>query len=175
MDKLLEIKNLAVNFYLDGQVIRAVERVNFYIGEKEILVLAGESGSGKTVTALSITAILPPSAKIVSGEANFSGKDLLTLSKNELTRIRGKEIAYIFQEPASYLNPVYTIGEQIIETIMLHQDKDRRQACWEAHLLLGLVKIPEPQRVLASYPHQLSGGMNQRAFIAMAWPAAPGC
>lgn len=173
MANLLEIRDLKVKFYLDNQAIDAVDGVNLDIDYNEVLVLAGESGSGKSVTALSITRILPDNAKIISGEINFCGRDLLKTDETDLVRIRGEKIAYIFQEPTAFLNPVYTIGSQIVEAIMLHQNKALPQARKEAEELLRLVKIKEPVRVMLDYPHQLSGGMNQRAFIAMALACKP--
>jgi len=173
MENLLEIRNLKVIFVQGNSVISAVDGVDLDIGKDEVVVLAGESGSGKTITALSITKVLPKSAKIVSGSANFNGRDLLQLGEESLLNFRGKEIAYIFQEPTSFLNPVYSIGNQIIEAIMLHQNKSKKQAREEALDLLNLVKMAQPQRVLLDYPHQLSGGMNQRAFMAMALACKP--
>jgi len=173
MENLLEIRNLKVNFHLENQIITAVEDVNIVIKRGEVLILAGESGSGKTITALSITKVLPQNAKIVSGSIFFHGQDLLKLDNKSLTKIRGKEIAYIFQEPTSYLNPVFSIGNQIIEAIMLHQNKTKKQAQIEAKELLNLVNIKDPEKVLYDYPHQLSGGMNQRVFIAMALACKP--
>lgn len=173
MGNLLEIRDLKVNFCSNGNSVCAVDGADIDIPEGQIVVLAGESGSGKTVSALSVTKILPPSAKIISGKINFSGQDLLTLDEERLTEIRGKKIAYIFQEPTSYLNPVYTIGDQIMEPIILHQDKSAKDAYVEAIELLNLVKIQDPKRVFLDYPHQLSGGMNQRVFIAMALACKP--
>ncbi|MBM3249722.1 MAG: ABC transporter ATP-binding protein [Candidatus Omnitrophica bacterium] len=173
MGNLLEIRNLKVNFNLDDQVITAVDGVDLDVREGEVLVLAGESGSGKTVTALSITRLLPRTAEIVSGSVMLRGKDLARLSEDSLAAIRGKEIAYIFQEPSSFLNPVYTIGNQLLEAITLHHGKDKEEALKEARELLALVKIREPERVLLDYPHQLSGGMNQRVFLAMALACRP--
>lgn len=173
MTDILEIKDLKLNFYLNGQIITAVDGVNLDIDSGEVLVLAGESGSGKTITALAITKILPKTARIISGNINFYGRDLLTLDEGSLVRIRGKEIAYIFQEPTSFLNPVYTIGNQIMEVIILHQHKTKKEARSEAKELLNLVKIKDAERVLLDYPHQLSGGMNQRVFIAMALACKP--
>lgn len=173
MQNLLEIKELKVSFFLDDKIITAVDGVNLCIAYHEVLVLAGESGSGKTITALAATKILPQNAKVVSGSANFMGRDLLKLEEASLVKIRGKEIAYIFQEPTSFLNPVYTVGNQIIETIMLHQNKTKNEARWGALELLTKVGIKDPQRALLAYPHQLSGGMNQRAFIAMSLACRP--
>ncbi len=173
MDNLLEVKNLKVNFYLEKQVITAVEAVSLHIKSGEILLLAGESGSGKTVASLAITKIIPASARIISGRVIFEGQDLLNMDENSLRRVRGAKIAYIFQEPASYLNPVYSIGNQILEAIILHQNKTRKEALKIAAELLGLVRIKDPQRVLFDYPHQLSGGMNQRVFLAMALACRP--
>lgn len=173
MRNLLEINGLKVDFYLNRQIITAVDGVNLYIAPNETLVLAGESGSGKSVSALSITRILPRNAKITGGRIIFEGKDLARAAEAELVRVRGGEIAYIFQEPTSYLNPVYTIGDQIIEAMILHQNKSVKDARREAEALLGQVKIKDPGKTMLDYPHQLSGGMNQRAFIAMALACRP--
>lgn len=169
----MEIRNLQVEFSLNQQVINAVAGVDLDIAKGKIVVLAGESGSGKTVTALSITKIIPPNAKITAGNINFAGQELLKLDESALIKIRGREIAYIFQEPASFLNPVYSIGNQIAETLILHQKMSRIEAYKEAVELLNLVKIRQPERVVSAYPHQLSGGMNQRVFLAMALACKP--
>lgn len=173
MDKLLEIKNLKVSFYLDNKTLAAVKGTNLEIANGQVLVLAGESGSGKTITALSIAKILPANARVDDGEIIFEGRDLLKMDEKSLSKIRGKEIAYIFQEPTAYLNPVYTIGNQITEAIILHQDKNKKEAAKETLELLGRVRIQDPERVSLDYPHQLSGGMNQRALIAMALACKP--
>jgi len=173
MDKLLEIKNLKVSFYPGNKTLDAVCGVNLEIINGQVLVLAGESGSGKTITALSIARILPANARIDNGEIRFEGRDLLRMDEKSLSKIRGKEIAYIFQEPTAYLNPVYTIGNQIAEAIILHQDKNKKEAAKETLELLGRVQIRDPERVSFDYPHQLSGGMNQRALIAMALACKP--
>lgn len=173
MDKLLRIRNLRVEFGPGAKTNTAVEQADLDIGRNETLVLAGESGSGKTITALSITKVLPASARIISGSILFEDSDLLRLDEESLVRIRGGKIAYVFQEPVSYLNPVYTIARQIAETITQHQGKSRQEAIKEAISLLAKVKIRDPERAAFSYPHQLSGGMNQRAFIAMALACRP--
>jgi len=173
MKTLLEVKNLRVNFNLNGKQFTAVDGVDFNINESETVILSGESGSGKTITALSLTKNLPFSAEIISGSVVFEGTDLLKMDEIGLSQIRGAKISYIFQEPTSYLNPVFTIGSQITEAIILHQAKSKLKAQKDAQELLGMVKLKEPQRVLDSYPHQLSGGMNQRVFIAMALACRP--
>ncbi|HTY44639.1 MAG TPA: ABC transporter ATP-binding protein [Patescibacteria group bacterium] len=169
MGHLIEVNDLRVSF----GATPAVDGISFQIRENEVLVLAGESGSGKTVTALALTRILPASARIVSGSVTFRGQDLLALKEEGLAQTRGRDIAYIFQEPASFLNPVFTIGSQIMEAIILHQARTKQDARKEALALLGLVQIKEPERVFASYPHQLSGGMNQRVFTAMSLACRP--
>jgi ABC-type dipeptide/oligopeptide/nickel transport system ATPase component len=173
MNTLLEVRDLKVDFHLDDQIISAVDGVNFDVKINETVVLAGESGSGKTVTALALTRILPVNAKIISGQVNFAGRKLFDLDEEGLIKIRGKEIAYIFQEPVSFLNPVYTIGDQISEIIMLRSKMEKNRAYTETLRLLGEVKITDPERVFFSYPHQLSGGLNQRAFIAMSLASEP--
>jgi len=173
MPNLLEIRKLKVDFFINNQVITAVQEANLYIKEEEVLVLAGESGSGKTITALSVTKILPPTASIASGSIIFNGKELTKLDESHLIGIRGRQIAYIFQEPVSYLNPVYSVGNQISEAIMLHQKKTKKEAEEETRKLLELVKLKDAHRVSQNYPHQLSGGMNQRIFIAMALACKP--
>ncbi len=170
---LLEIKNLKVVFRLDKQVITAVDGVDLAVNENETLVLAGQSGSGKSITCLSVTGILPPAARVVSGSIKFKGEDLLKKDGEALRRIRGGEIAYIFQEPVAYLNPVFTIGDQIAEAVMLHQNMPRAEALDEAEKLMTMVEIKEPRQRLAAYPHNLSGGMNQRVMIAMALACKP--
>ncbi len=173
MENLLEIKDLKVNFESDKHTVQAVDGVYLHIEKGETLILVGESGSGKTITALSITQVLPRNARIISGSINFNGIDLLKSDNKTLSAIRGKEIAYIFQEPTSYLNPVFTIGNQIVETIMLHQNKTKKEAFLEAAELLNLVNIRDPKSIIFDYPHQLSGGMNQRVLIAMALACKP--
>jgi ABC-type dipeptide/oligopeptide/nickel transport system ATPase component len=173
MERLLEVKNLRVDFRLENQLIHAVNGVDLKVDRNETVVLAGESGSGKTITALSLTRILPPNASIVSGEILLDGQNIMELDQKQMSGIRGKKIAYVFQEPTSYLNPVYTIADQITEAIILHQKFKPKEARAQAKDLLEQVKINEPERVLSSYPHQLSGGMNQRVFIAMSLACKP--
>jgi ABC-type dipeptide/oligopeptide/nickel transport system ATPase component len=173
MPNILEIKKLKVDFLFNNQFITAVQEVNLFIREGEVLVLAGESGSGKTITALSITRILPKAAAITSGSIIFNARELTKLDEPGLIAIRGRQIAYIFQEPVAYLNPVYSVGNQITEAIMLHQGKSKKEAEEKARELLELVKLKDAPRVIHNYPHQLSGGMNQRVFIAMALACRP--
>ena len=169
MNMLLEIRNLTVTF----GPFKAVDGIDIAIQEGEFFALVGESGSGKTLTALSVTRLLPPAAKIESGNILFQGKDLLSLPEEALRRLRGKDISYVFQEPATSLNPVLTIGEQIIEAITLHRALPRKEASKEAAAMLEKVAIPAPKVFLKAYPHQLSGGMKQRAMIAMALVSRP--
>jgi ABC-type dipeptide/oligopeptide/nickel transport system ATPase component len=173
LQDLLSINNLRVSFRLGGNNIEVVKGASFYVKNDEVLVLAGESGSGKSITSLALTKILPENAVIDSGEVHFAGRDLLKLDETSLAQLRGGEIGYIFQEPSSFLNPVYTIGSQMIEAIRMHQHKDKKSARIEALDLLSRVSISDPLRALESYPHQLSGGMNQRAFIAMSLACGP--
>ena len=173
MKLLLQIKNLKVEFPHGRQVVRALEGVDLEIYEGEVLVLAGESGSGKSLTALTVTRLLPENARITSGEIIFQGQDLLKLNEKELEGIRGRDISYIFQEAAASLNPVLTVGSQIVEGIILHQDKTKKEAEAMALELLQSVRLPHPGQILRSYPHQLSGGMNQRVMIALALSSRP--
>ena len=179
MPPLIEVKDLKTNFYTAGGVVRAVNGVDFTIDREKTLGVVGESGCGKSVTALSIMALVRPPGRIDSGEILFhrNGKtiDLTQLDpKGPMIRaIRGNEIAMIFQEPMTSLNPVYTIGNQIMESIMLHQKLGTRDARDKAIDMLRAVGIPVPERRVREYPHQLSGGMRQRAMIAMALSCNP--
>ncbi len=174
MAQLLEIKELYTYFYtLDG-VVRAVDGVSISLEGGETLGLVGESGCGKSVTALSIMRLVDePPGRIVSGKVMFQGSNLLELSEKRMQSIRGNRISMIFQEPMSSLNPVYTIGDQIAETLMLHQNMSRRQAWDRAVEMLYMVGIPSPQERVHDYPHQLSGGMRQRVMIAIAMACNP--
>jgi len=170
---LLKISNLKTFFYQEGREIKAVDDIDLEINKGEFVALVGESGSGKTVTGLSITKLIWHPGRIISGEATFDGRDLLKLPDDELRKLRGAGISYIFQEPTTSLNPVFTIGYQIAESIMLHKGLSRRQALKSAEDLLTQVGIDRPKDRLSSYPHQLSGGMKQRAMIAMAICSQP--
>jgi len=173
-DALLEIKNLKTYFYTDEGISKAVGGVDLEINRGEILGVIGESGSGKSVTALSVIQLVAiPPGKIVSGKIWFEGKNLLEMSLDEIRRIRGNKISMIFQEPMTSLNPVLTIGNQIIENIVTHQKLDKLQARKQAIEMLKLVGIPSPEKRIDEYPHQLSGGMRQRAMIAMALSCRP--
>ena len=170
----LLVKNLKVSFSTSKKELIAVRGISYQLNQGEILALVGESGCGKTVSALSILRLIQePPGKIVSGEILFAGKDLLKLKKKELQDRRGKDIAMIFQDPMTSLNPVLTIGEQIIETLLRHTSLSRKKAREKSFRLLEQVEIPSPQQKLDQYPHQLSGGMRQRAMIAMALSCSP--
>jgi peptide/nickel transport system ATP-binding protein len=171
---LLEVTDLRTHFFtLDG-VTRAVDGVGFSIRAGETLGIVGESGCGKSVTALSIMRLLPPRlGRVVSGSVAFEGTDLLALSEDEMRAMRGNRIAMIFQEPMTSLNPVLTIGEQIAEAVMIHQNKSRTEAMARAVEMLRLVRIPDAERRVGDYPHHFSGGMRQRVMIAMALSCNP--
>jgi oligopeptide/dipeptide ABC transporter ATP-binding protein len=170
----LLVKNLKVSFAASKKELIAVRGISYQLNQGEILALVGESGCGKTVSALSILRLIQePPGKIVSGEILFAGKDLLKLKKKELQDLRGKDIAMIFQDPMTSLNPVLTIGEQIIETLLRHTSLSRKKAREKSFRLLEQVEIPSPKQKLDQYPHQLSGGMRQRVMIAMALSCSP--
>ena len=173
-ERLLDVKNLKTYFFTDEGVVRAVDGVDLYIEKGETLGVVGESGCGKSVTALSIMKLIPqPPGRIVEGEINYNGTDLVTLPANKMRKIRGKEISMIFQEPMTSLNPVFTCGEQIAEAIRLHEGLGRREAMAKTADMLKLVHIPNAERRVKEYPHQLSGGMRQRIMIAMALSCNP--
>jgi peptide/nickel transport system ATP-binding protein/oligopeptide transport system ATP-binding protein len=171
---ILQVQDLRTHFFSEEGTARAVDGVNYEILEGETLGVVGESGCGKSVTSLSIMRLIPdPPGKIVGGRILFRGENLLTKSEREMRRIRGDDIAMIFQEPMMALNPVYTVGNQIMETVMLHRGIDRRAARAHAIEMLEKVGIPSPEKRVDNYPHEMSGGMKQRVMIAMAMSCDP--
>jgi peptide/nickel transport system ATP-binding protein len=174
MAPLLEVRDLRTDFYTDDGVFRAVDGVSFSIGKGRSLGIVGESGCGKSVTALSIMGLIPqPPGKIASGEIRFEGTDLLKLSAAAMRDLRGNQMAMIFQEPMTSLNPAFTIGDQIVEGLLRHQPLGRKAAREQALEMLRRVRIPSPESRYDDYPHHLSGGMRQRAMIAMALVCEP--
>ncbi len=171
--KLLEVKDLHTQFPTRAGLVRAVDGVSFQIERGELLGVVGESGCGKSITALSIMRLISPPGKIVSGEITFKGRNLLELSDSEMRQIRGDDIAMIFQDPMTSLNPVFTVGYQIAEALRLHKKLSRKDAKAAAIEAMKEVSIPDPARRAADYPHQLSGGMRQRVMIAMALACDP--
>jgi peptide/nickel transport system ATP-binding protein len=169
---LLEIKNLKVEFQSNGQAVRAVDGLSLSLEPGQVLCLVGESGCGKSATALSIARLLPePPARYAGGEILVEGRNVLEMSRSDLTKIRGGTVSYIFQDPAASLNPVFQVGHQIRESLKLHRPGEATSA--EVVRLLKLVGIPAPERRMHDYPFQLSGGMQQRVMIAMALAASP--
>ena len=174
MGTLLEVRNLKTHFVTRSGVVRAVDDVSWDVGESETVALVGESGCGKSVSALSIMRLVAgPSGQIVGGEIMFKGRDLLRLSEEEMRQVRGREIGMVFQEPMTSLNPVLTIGRQLTEGLEIHLGLSPAAAQRRAAELLGMVGIPDPERRLPQYPHQFSGGMRQRMMIAMALACNP--
>ncbi len=171
---LLELAHVQTYFYTDDGVAKAVDGVDYVVNAGETLAVVGESGCGKSVTALSIMRLIPePPGKIVGGDIRFEGHNLLTLSQQQMRKIRGNKISMIFQEPMTSLNPVFTIGSQIAEAVRLHQRLSKKDALDLAVDMLQLVGISSPEQRVREYPHQLSGGMRQRAMIAMALSCHP--
>jgi len=171
---LLEVRDLSVHFFAEEGVVRAVENVDLKVEPGEVLGLVGESGCGKSVTGLTLLRLIPiPPGKVVSGEILFDGKKLLELNEKKMEKVRGNDISMVFQEPMTSLNPVFTIGDQIMEAIMLHQGLHKSAARRRAIEMLDRVRIADPEKRIDSYPHQLSGGMRQRAMIAMALSCQP--
>src|SRR5215813_150964 len=171
--KILEIRNLTTRFKTRAGDLIAVNDVSFSIERGSTLALVGESGSGKSVTSLSIIRLISPPGRIVSGVINFESRDLMKLTGDEMRRLRGRDIAMIFQDPMTSLNPVYTVGNQISEVISLHEGLSARQARSKTIEIMARVRIPDPERRADEYPHQLSGGMRQRVMIAMALACNP--
>lgn len=173
-ERLLQVKDLRVYFDTDEGIVRALNGISFQINQSETLAVVGESGSGKSVTSLSIMQLIPrPPGRIVEGQILFCDENLIEKTESEMRRIRGNKIAMIFQEPMTSLNPVYTVGDQIAEAIVLHQKKSRRQAMRLAIEMLDLVGISEPSKRIKDYPYQMSGGMRQRVMIAIALSCRP--
>ncbi len=172
-EMLLEIRDLQTSFYTRDGVVKAVDGVNLYVKRGEVLGLVGESGCGKSVTSLSILRLVSQPGKIDGGEILFEGSNLLELSTGEMTKIRGDRIAMIFQQPQSSLNPVFKVGDQLAEVLQIHQGMNKKQGWARAVELLEQVGIPDPQRRVNAYPHELSGGMAQRVMIAMALASKP--
>ncbi len=173
-EPLLQVTGLKTHFFTDEGVVRAVDGVDMVIHKGETLGVVGESGCGKSVTALSVMRLIPqPPGRIVEGKILYNGRNLLDLKASEIRKIRGKEISMIFQEPMTSLNPVFTCGEQIAEAIRLHEGLGRRDAMDKTVEMLKLVHIPNAERRVKEYPHQLSGGMRQRVMIAMALSCNP--
>lgn len=173
MDAILEVKNLSTHFFTRAGVVKAVNEVSFTIERGATLALVGESGSGKSVTSLSVMRLIQSPGEIVAGEIFFNGKDLVKASDTEMRKIRGAEIAMIFQDPMTSLNPVYTVGDQIAEAIRLHENLPKKAAWMKSIEMMQRVKIPDAARRASDYPHQLSGGMRQRVMIAMALSCNP--
>ncbi|MEO8922012.1 MAG: ABC transporter ATP-binding protein, partial [Caldimonas sp.] len=166
---LLEIKGLKTHFKTDDGWLHAVDGVDITIERGQTVSVVGESGCGKTVTAMTVLKLLPmPPGRIVGGQVLWQGRDLVKASSEEMRRVRAKEIAIVFQEPMTSLNPVYSVGEQIAESLRLHEGLSRRAALDRAVEMLALVRIPTPQQRVNDYPHQFSGGMRQRVMIAIA-------
>ena len=173
-DTLLSVKNLKTHFSVGNSVVKAVDGISFDLEPGKTFAIVGESGSGKSITALSIMGLLPNNLESVDrGKILFNNQDLLTLDEKEMRKIRGNSVSMIFQEPMTSLNPVYDLSFQISEAIMLHQNKNKQEARKIAIDMLDLVGIPEPQKRIDAFPHELSGGMRQRAMIAMALSCEP--
>jgi peptide/nickel transport system ATP-binding protein len=172
-DVALQVNHLSTDFDLSKGTVHAVVDVTFAVHEREVLAIVGESGSGKSVTALSVMGLLEPPGRVAGGEVIFKGQDLLTLSKREMRDIRGNQISMIFQEPMTSLNPVFTVENQLVESIRAHLDISKKDAAKRAIEMLHLVGIPDPEKRIKDYPHQMSGGMRQRVMTAMALSCDP--
>ncbi len=172
-EALLQVKNLRTSFPTEDGLVHAVENISFNVRRGEAVALVGESGCGKSVTAMSIMRLVASPGRITAGSIHFKGRDLASLSEREMRHVRGNDVAMIFQEPMTSLNPVFKIGAQVAEAIRLHRDVGRKEAWKQAGDMLELVSIPDPHKRLHDYPHQLSGGMRQRVMIAMALSCDP--
>jgi oligopeptide/dipeptide ABC transporter ATP-binding protein len=172
-ERLLDIRGLRTSFHTRDGVVRAVDGIDLHVDRGEVMGLVGESGCGKSVTSLSIMRLIARPGRIEAGQIVFAGRDLLTLSDDEMRKIRGEQISMIFQQPTSALNPVWDVGRQIAEVLELHRNMKRRAARARALELLRMVGIPDPERRLKAYPHEMSGGMAQRVMIAMALACEP--
>ncbi|MDQ0160114.1 ABC transporter ATP-binding protein [Alkalibacillus salilacus] len=173
-DTILELNNLHTHFFTDSGEIPAVDGVSFHVNKGEVVGVVGESGCGKSVTSLSVMQLVPsPPGRIVSGEINFKGENLAFASEKRMRQIRGNEIAMIFQEPMTSLDPLYSIGNQLVEAIRMHNKSSKKEARLKAIEMLDLVGIPRASEVVDEFPHQLSGGMRQRVMIAMAMACDP--
>ena len=173
-EDLLQVSNLKTHFITKAGTVKAVDGVSFNVKKGQTLGIVGESGSGKTITVMSIMRLIPqPPGKIVAGEVVFQGEDLLKKTEKDMRKIRGNEISMIFQDPMTSLNPVMTVGQQIMEAVLFHQRVTKKVAKQKALEVLNKVGIPEPEQRLAEYPHQFSGGMQQRVMIAMALACSP--
>lgn len=174
MEKLLQVKDLKTYFDSDDGVVKAVDGVDFSVNAGETIGIVGESGCGKSVTSMSILRLIPsPPGRIAGGEVLFNGIDLTKATDQQMREIRGNDISMIFQEPMTSLNPVFTVGEQISEALILHQGMSEEEALKRAEEMLRLVNIPRAEKIISEYPHQLSGGMRQRVMIAMALACQP--
>src|SRR3989442_15703450 len=170
---MLQVKGLKTHFFTADGVVRAVDGVDFTISRGQTLGLVGESGCGKSVTSLSIMRLVAPPGRHVAGQILLDGTDLLKVDEEEMYSVRGNRISMIFQEPMTSLNPVFTVGDQIAEAVLVHQKTSKEQARKRAIEMLGLVNIPQPATRYRAYPHELSGGMRQRVMIAMALACSP--
>ncbi|VEF49664.1 oligopeptide/dipeptide ABC transporter ATPase subunit [Bacillus freudenreichii] len=173
MTKLLEVNNLRVQFKTESGEVNSVKGMSFSVERGETVAIVGESGCGKSMTSLSILGLIPSPGKVIGGTINFEGQNLLKLDKKSIRKIRGNEISMIFQEPMTSLNPVFTIGNQMSETFRVHEKISKKEAIQRSIEMLDAVGIPNPEKIVSSFPHQLSGGMRQRVMIAMALSCNP--